>query len=304
MLDPRRLEILREVAARGSFSAAAQALWTTQPAVSRQIAALEREAGARLFERRARGVRLTEAGRVLVDHAEAIRGHLTSARAALDALEGLQTGRVRLATFPTAGATLVLEAVTQFHQRHPGVELSVAEALREPSLARLRAGEIDVAVVFDPDPRSGPRDGLEWIRLLAEEMQVGLPRAHRLADRERVRLADLADEPWLQGTQGGASGLVYQACVAAGFEPRIACEADDTLMIGGLVAAGVGLTFVSGLALEHHRRGLAVVPLEDPPTRSVFAVVVPTEHRPPAVATMVDLLREAAARRQGSTLPA
>jgi DNA-binding transcriptional LysR family regulator len=296
MLDPRRMEILREVAARGSFSAAAQALWTTQPAVSRQIAALEREAGARLVERRARGVRLTEAGRILVGHAEAIKGHLTAARDALDALEGLRAGRLRLATFPTAGSTLVLEAVTRFHERHPRVELSVAEALAEPSLGRLRAGEVEIAVVFDSGAGAGVDDGIERVHLFTEEMQVGLPRSHRLAGRKRLRLAELADEPWLQGTQGGTSGLVYRACIAAGFEPRITCEADDTLMIGGLVAAGVGLTFVSRLALEHHRSGLAVVPLDDPPSRRVYAALLPG-HRAPAVAAMLEFLVAAGARR-------
>jgi len=300
MVDPRRLEILLEVAARGSFSAAATALWTTQPAISRQIAALEREAGARLVERGARGARLTEAGRVLVHHAEAIRGHLAAAQASLDALAGLETGRVRVATFPTAGSTLVLDAVTRFHERHPAVEVSVAEALREPALTRLRAGDVDVAVVFESDAGPDREDGLAWTHLLTEEMQVGLPRTHRLAGRERLRLAELADEPWLQGTQGGTSGLVYRSCVAAGFEPRIACEADDTLMIGGLVAAGVGLTFVSGLALEHHRRGLTVVPLEDPPTRIVFAAAVSAASRPPAVAAVLELLIEAADQRRAA----
>ena len=288
----------------GSMSAGAPAGWLSHPAVARPGAALARAGGARLLERAARGVRLTEAGRVLVDHAESIAGHLRAAEGELEALRDVRTGRLRIATFPTAGATLLLDALTRFHERHPGVELRIVESLRSEGLARLRAGDLDLALVFDTDPAEGLRDGVEWIRLLTEEMRVGLPLGHRLAGRSRLRLSELADDPWLQGTQGGTSGLAYRACVAAGFEPRIACEADDTLLIGGLVAAGVGLTFVSGLALEHHRRGLAVVELEDPPTRTVFAALLPSRHRPPATERMLELLRQAGAARGGSTLAA
>src|SRR5918998_2491912 len=122
MLDVRRMRVLREVAARGSFSAAADALAYTQSAVSQQIAALEREAGTRLVERSARGVRLTDAGRVVVDHAEAIIARLADAEAALEALSGLKGGRVRLASFPSAGATLMPEAIARFRAQHPSIE--------------------------------------------------------------------------------------------------------------------------------------------------------------------------------------
>jgi DNA-binding transcriptional LysR family regulator len=296
------MQVLREVAARGSISAAAHALWMTQPAVSRQIAALEREAGVALLERKPRGVRMTDAGRIVLEHADAIAGHLSAARSELDALVGVETGRVRLATFPTAGSTLVLDAVKVFHARHPRVELSITEALRAESLARLRVGEIDAAVILIPSDEEPPAGELDYVRLLREEMQVGLPHDHRLAKRKRLRLAELADEAWLQGTQGGTGGLVYRACVAAGFEPRVVCEVDDTLLIGGLVAAGVGLTLVSPLALSHHRAGLTVVPLVDAPARDVYAVLLRSSHRAPAVTAMLELLVEAGRRwsRRGS----
>ncbi len=297
MLEPRRLEILREVAARGSISRAAQALHLTQPAVSRQVAALERETGATLLERRARGVSLTDAGRLLVGHAESIAGHLRTAQNDLDALLELRAGRVRVGTFPSAGATILLDAVTTFHRRHPDVELAVSEVLKEPALARLRAGELELALVFDADPAEGLRAGVEWIRLMTEEMHVGLPRGHALAGRDELELADLRDEPWLQGTQGGRHGLVYRACVSAGFEPRITCEVDDPLMIGGLVAAGVGLTLVSRLATERPRPGVVTVRLRNPPTRTVFAALLPSARRAPATDALLELLRAAARRR-------
>src|ERR687890_1094890 len=128
MLDVKRLRVLHEVAKRGSFSAAADALAYTQSAVSQQIAALEREAVIRLVERNARGVRLTDAGRALVEHADAILARLADAEAELEAIAGLRGGRLRLVAFPSAGATLMPRAISVFRARHPGVELSLEPA--------------------------------------------------------------------------------------------------------------------------------------------------------------------------------
>src|ERR671921_2332434 len=127
MLDVRRMKVLREVAACGSFSAAAQSLSFTQSAVSQQIAALERESGTKLIERGPRGVRLTDAGRALVDHADAILARLDDAEEELAAIAGLRGGRLRMATFQSAGATLVPRAVGEFHRRHPGVDVTVKQ---------------------------------------------------------------------------------------------------------------------------------------------------------------------------------
>src|ERR687885_1778191 len=149
MLDIRRMRVLREVAIRGSFSAAAEALSFTQSAVSQQIAALEREAGTVLVQRSARGVRLTEAGEALVRHTEAILARLAEAEAELEAIAGLRGGRLRMAAFESAGATLMPLAIAEFRQRHPAVELSMALGEPEDSLPQLRAGELDLALTFD-----------------------------------------------------------------------------------------------------------------------------------------------------------
>jgi DNA-binding transcriptional LysR family regulator len=138
MLDVRRMRVLREVAARGSFSAAADALAYTQSAVSQQIAALEREAGTTLVERNARGVRLTDAGRALVEHADAILARLSDAEAELEAIAGLRGGRLRLAAFPSAGASIMPEAIARFRERHPAVDLTLEPAEPGPALNRLR----------------------------------------------------------------------------------------------------------------------------------------------------------------------
>src|SRR5919206_2995051 len=199
MLDVRRMRVLREVARRGSFSAAADALAYTQSAVSQQIAALEREAGTRLVERNARGVRLTDAGRALVDHADAILARLADAEAELEAIAGLRGGRLRRAAFPSAGATIMPEAIARFRDRHPGVELTLEPAEPEPSLAKLRTGAADLVLDITPGFRPPADDGIERVRLLEDPMYVALPVGHRLARKRDLRLEELAEESWILG---------------------------------------------------------------------------------------------------------
>src|SRR5215210_5747729 len=175
MLDVRRMKVLREVAAHGSFSAAADALAYTQSAVSQQIATLEREAGTVLVDRSARGVSLTDAGEALVRHADAILTRLTDAEAELEAIAGLRGGRLRIASFSTAGSALVPKAISLFSQRHPGIELSLVEADPEESLPKLKSGEIDLALIFEPNDVPEPEDsGVERLHLLDDFFSVVL----------------------------------------------------------------------------------------------------------------------------------
>src|SRR5919202_5008101 len=195
MLDVKRLRVLREVAAERSFSAAAHKLGYTQSAVSQQIAALEREAGSTLIERNPRGIRLTDAGEALVRHAEGILARLADAEAELEAIAGLRGGRLRLGSFPTAGATLVPRAIAEFSRRHPAVELSLAEAEPSESLPRLKAGELDLVLVDDsPFARGLADDDVEFVELLKDPLHLVLPPDHPLVDRKRVRFEDLAGE--------------------------------------------------------------------------------------------------------------
>src|SRR4051812_30078411 len=159
MLDVRRMRVLREVAAKGSFSAAAGSLAYTQSAVSQQIAALEREAGTRLVERSARGVRLTDAGRALVAHTDVILARLADAESELEAIAGLRGGRLRLVSFASAGATIVPRAIARFRDRHPAVEISVTPGEPDEGLAMLRAGECDLALVIERLDCKLPQDG-------------------------------------------------------------------------------------------------------------------------------------------------
>jgi DNA-binding transcriptional LysR family regulator len=295
MLDVRRMQLLRAVAEHGSFSAAAAALHLTQPAVSRQIAKLEREAGLRLLERSPRGLRLTDAGRVLVDRAEAIASHLVAAEGELEAVGRLEGGRLRVAAFGTAGATIVVDALRGFRARHPRVAVSFAESKSTASVDALRRGECDLALTFRPAGGALPQDDLlEHVHLLTDRMFAALPLDHPLAAQRSVRLADLHADGWIHGSQPGAR-LIYDACVAAGFEPRIVAETDHAPIVHGLVAAGVGVTLVPGISLGGVTRDVAVRPLAPPePRREIDAVVRAGRLRPPAVAAMLDVLAEIA----------
>src|SRR5438445_12620870 len=201
MLSASRLRILSEVAKRGSFSAAAQALSYTQSAVSQQIAALETQTGVKLLERHARGVRLTAAGQTLVGHAEGILAGLEAAEAALSAIAGLRGGRLRMASFPTAGATLMPLAIATFRAAYPDVELTLAEGEPEEIAPRLRAGELDLALLFEFPGQPPLAQGMTRVELLEDPMFLALPHSHPLAKRQRLRLADLAGEAWIQTSQ-------------------------------------------------------------------------------------------------------
>jgi DNA-binding transcriptional LysR family regulator len=295
MLNVNRLRILREVAARGSFSAAAQSLSYTQSAVSQQIAALEAETGTLLVERRPRGVRLTPAGQALVEHADAIMARLESAEAEPASIAGVGGGRLRMASFPTAGATLMPLAVAEFSERHPGVELTLAEGEPEEMAPRLRDGEFDLGLLFRFPGVGAAFDGLHTTDLLEDPLYLALPREHRLANRRTLRLADLAGESWVQtSADSPCARHVVRSCHAAGFEPRVSFESDDYLTVQGLVAAGVGVALIPRLALSGVRDDIAVRELSpsSPVRRVVAATARGTEV--PAAAAMLEILRGAA----------
>src|SRR5436190_2075474 len=191
MFDLKHLRVLKEVADRGSFSAAAEALSYTQPAVSQQIAALERAAGVKLVDRTSRGIRLTEAGRALLGHAEAILMRLADAEAELEAIRGVRSGRVRLASFPTGGASLISLASAAFRERHPGVEVILSVAGPPGALEALGAGEADIALLVESGfERESETERVERIHLLDDLMFLALPVDHPLASTRAATLAD------------------------------------------------------------------------------------------------------------------
>jgi molybdate transport repressor ModE-like protein len=300
MLDVKRLRVLREVARRGSFSAAAEALSYTQSAVSQQIAALEKESGAKLVDRNARGIRLTDAGEALVRHADAILTRICDAEAELEAIAGLRGGRVRIASFATAGSTFVPSAIAAFHDRYPGVELRLTEADPEESVPALKAGELDVAILFEPHG-VGDLSDIDKVHLLEDPMSLVLPMNHRLADKARVRLKDLEGERWIQSTLScPCSAIVTDACRVAGFEPQVAFETDDYLTHQGLVAAGVGVAMIPSLGLAASRPDVVIRDIVGTQIkRDVCAVTLPGGRRSPATNAMIETLVEAAERYRG-----
>ncbi len=303
MLNVQRLRVFREVAARGSFSAAAEALSYTQSAVSQAVARLEAETGVPLLERNRAGVRPTVAGAALLDHADAILSRLEAAEADMAAIAGARGGRLRMASFPTAGATLMPLAIATFKASHPQVELSLAEGEPDQTVPRLREGEFDLVLVYEfsgVSERLG--GGVRRFDLLEDPVRVALPVGHPLAVRRALRLRDLRDEPWVQtSARTPYARHVVRSCHAAGFEPRVSFESDDFQTVQGLVAAGVGVALIPQLALSGVRDDVVVRPLAPRgPVRSVLAATPRGAAVMPAVATMVDVLRMAAARYRES----
>lgn len=304
MLDVKGLSVLQQVAASGSFSAAAEALNYSQPAISQQIAALERQAGTKLVDRTPRGVILTDAGRVLVGHAEAVLERLAAAEAELEAMASVRGGRVRLASFPTAGAALVPPAVRAFHERFPEVELSLTEAELDQSIPMLRGGELDLALVFDfehVDRSLFDRllEGIELQHLLDDPLYLALAKGHPAASRPVLRAADLAEETWIHEDAGNSTcgRLHLAACEAVGLDPqRVAFQTDDYNVAQGLVAAGVGVALLPALALTNVRDDIVLRELTPSPVRRIALATAAGRHRSPATEAMLAILVDVAGR--------
>jgi DNA-binding transcriptional LysR family regulator len=276
MLDLRLLETFREVAARGSFSAAADALSFTQPAVSQHISRLEKQIGTRLFERDARGVHPTRAGRSLLRHAEALleAARVTEAEVRADA--GLHVPEVRLGSFSSGAPSLVPMALRELRTAHPDIRPTLAIIEDEPAVDALMTGHLDVLLLHAS--RLGPlpsRPGMATELLLEDPMHVALPSSHPLARRAAISLGDLADEQWLMTCAAGTcqdARLVHEACVAAGFEPNVHFESEDYASLLGLAASGMGVTVVPSLATTSMPADVAVRPIDGPvPTRTIHA---------------------------------
>jgi DNA-binding transcriptional LysR family regulator len=300
MLDVRRMRVLREVAERGSIAAAAQALTFTPSAVSQQIATLEREAGVALVERGPRSIRLTPAGRALVEHTDGILASLEAAEAEIQAIAGVRGGMLRLASFPTAYATIMPAAIAEFRERHPGVELTLTETDPLAGRAHLKSGELDLALLYEYDYVPLPDDdSIERIPLTDDAIRVLLPQGHRAARRRAVPLDALADEYWITSTaRSSCHEFVARSCRASGFEPHIGFESDDHGVWQGLVAAGVGVALAPDLALENLHPGVIARPVALHPLKRRIYVAFRAGGRSAAIDAMLEVLQETVAARQ------
>nr|WP_206154163.1 LysR family transcriptional regulator [Cellulosimicrobium aquatile] len=302
-----RLRVLAAVAREGSVTGAARALHYAQPSVSHHLARLEAEVGVPLTERHGRGVRLTAAGRLLAARADEILGRVGAAREELDALVSLSAGRVRLAAFPSALATLVPDVVARLAREHPGLGVGLVEAEPPEALDALRRGAVDVALVFEHDRSPLDVEGLRAVPVLAEELflvragsgpQPGTDPGRDSATDEaaassgEVDLAPLADAAWIAGCERCRADLVGR-CERAGFTPRVAFETDDYVAVQALVASGVGVSLLPALALRAHRDPRVTVRALPGAARRVLVVTYGERRSPGAAAVVEGLVRAA-----------
>jgi DNA-binding transcriptional LysR family regulator len=294
-MDTRLLEIFREVAEQGSISGAARRLAYTQSAVSRQVAALEAELDVHLFDRRARGVQLTEHGRCLLEHAESVLARVELARRELDALERLESGRLRIGAFTTATAVLLPRAMAAFASEWPDVSLSLVEGITEQLLARLESDDADLAVISAFPGQTLDREHFHFIPLLEDAMLVAVPFSHRLTRRRRrVQLAELGDQAWIGADASADDRLLGPARLARATESDFPVREWTAKL--GLVAAGLGVTLVPSLAAQAVRADVALLPLDrdDAPPRTVYAATLHGRTPSPAVKAFRDVLRQTA----------
>lgn len=288
-MDLVRLRVLEAVARLGSVTAAARELHYSQPSVSHHLARLEAETGVRLLQRVGRGVRPTPAGRLLADRAAEIVGRVDSAAAELSAHVGLTAGRVRLAGFSSAMSSLVPAAAATLATRHPGLDLRLTDTDPQQALGLLRAGQIEVAVIFRYDDTEPEPPDLRLVHLLDDPL-------HLVTTGGGPALADHRNEPWIAGCERCRQHLLDR-CAEAGFAPRIACTSDDTVVIQALVAAGMGVATLPGLALRSARLpGITTTELPGP-ARHIYAATYGEPPDPPATAALLAALGSAAAAR-------
>lgn len=291
------LAVFREVARHGSITRAAQALGYTQSAVSRQVAVLEAEVGAKLLDRLPRGVALTAAGESLLGHAEAIVDRLAAARQDLDALRGLSGGRLRIGAFPTAVAALVPRAVAAFRAAHPAVTVSLVEGRTPALLERLVSGDADVAVVSAPPDQPIDAGRFTLHHVLDEQLLVAVPRGHRQAGRGTVRLADFSEDPFIVGSATAEDSLM-RASFPPGFHPRFDMAVAEWTGKLGCVAAGLGVALVPALAIRAAPGDIVLLRLDaaDASVRRVFAATMPARQQSPAVTRFIGHLHDVAAQ--------
>jgi DNA-binding transcriptional LysR family regulator len=289
MLDVTRLRVIDAVARHGSVTKAANELHYSQPSVSHHLARLEAETGAQLLQRVGRGIRLTEAGQLLAQRAAEIVGRIDAADAELAALTGLSTGRVRLAAFSSVIGSLVPRAVNILARQHPGLEISLIDAHPVEALEHLRAGTVDVALVFRYEDTEPEPVGVRLHHLLDDPIYL-------LSTQRGRTVAGLRDATWIAGCQRCRSHLLA-LCADAGFEPRIGYTSDDMVVMQALVAAGLGVTTIPGLALRAHRTK-GVVASQVGSSRHIYAATYGDPPDPPATAAVLAALSRAA---RGST---
>ncbi|MFJ9640848.1 LysR family transcriptional regulator [Streptomyces sp. NPDC101178] len=304
MYDPTRLTALVAVAETGSITRAAAHLGYTAPALSQQLAKLEREAGAALLVRHHRGARLTAAGELLAGRARRVLDELDRARHELAQLAGLSGGRLRVGTFTTAGVHLLPPVLSAFRRAHPEVELAVAEYEPPGGVAAVTAGEVDLALThtYEPAVADPPPAGVTVEPLLVEELVLATSVGHRLAEGTgRLPVAELAGRPLISSAPAHPPRRgVESALAAAGAAPAVVCESPGYALVCALVSAGLGVAVVPEMVASLSATPLAVRRLEPPDFRRTISVVHRGDRATAAAATLLALLRSGFGRAAAS----
>ncbi|MGP3967728.1 LysR family transcriptional regulator [Streptomyces sp. 6N223] len=303
MLSLDRLRVLHAVHSHGSVTGAALALHVTTSAVSQQLAKLERETGQRLLMKNGRGVRLTDAGRLLAEHAERILCEVERARADLEAHRGQAVGELPLGAFASAARGLLPRALAALHAEHPRLRVPMREAEPDDAVAALVRGDIDLAVVLDwyNRPLALP-GGLAKAPLFDDVADIAMPAGHPLAGRDEVDLEDFAGDPWVSWPPGAiCHDWLMLTLRGKGIEPRVVHTAAEHHTQLALIAAGLGVAVAPRLGRDPVPAGVAVVPVRRAIIRHVYALWRADAGRRPAVRAAVAALRAAAPARAGVT---
>jgi DNA-binding transcriptional LysR family regulator len=286
MLNLTQLAVLDAVARHGSVTGAAQELHYSQSSVSHHLARLEAATGAKLTQRVGRGIRLSPEGVLLAQRAREIVGRVDAASVELAAHLGLRAGRVRLGGFQTALSTLVPRAAAALAREHPALELNLVDVHPGEALSLLRDGKVDIAVIFRGPDTPLEDEGFRLVHLLDDPVYL-------LTQQPGQRLDDHRDSPWVAGCERCRATLV-STCENRAFTPSIAYSTDDMVVVQALVAAGMGVATLPGLALQAHRvEGIHATEISGS-TRSIYAVTYGDPPDPPATTALIDVLRSAA----------
>ncbi|KOV74177.1 MULTISPECIES: LysR family transcriptional regulator [unclassified Streptomyces] len=296
MLNLERLRTLDALARHGSVSAAADALHVTTSAVSQQLGKLEREVGQQLLAKNGRGVRLTDAGRLLSEHAGRILSQVELAQSDLEAHRGQVVGELRLSAFPTAARGLFPAALGALRTEHPGLRVRSSELEPEAGIAGVVRGDLDLAVVLDWYNKPMPvPDGLVKAPLLDDPAEVAMPATHRLADRDEVDLTEFAEDEWITWGEGEfCHEWLMFTLRSKGVEPIVGHRAGETHTQLGLVAAGLGVCIAPLLGRHPVPEGVVLVPLKQRVRRHVYVVWRADADRRPSIRAAVEALRTAA----------
>lgn len=303
MLNVNRMRILREISARGTIAAAAEALFMTPSAVSQQMAVLEREAGSPLLERAGRGVRLTEAGRRLVMHTERVLSELEAAEAELAAVTSGVAGKLDLCAFPTAARMLMVPALALLRERHTRLTFSLVDLEPQESIPELKSGNLDVVLTHEYDRLpTVPESGVDRHELMTEPLSLAVPASHPLAEGP-ARMSDFREEQWIVGRERTPFlDVVVRVAHEAGFEPNVDLHSDDYQVILSLVGAGLGVAFVPPMALMTDYPNVRFRQLDDiQVTRRIAAAIRSGSETHPAIGAVLEALHVVAEQRQRET---